>query len=51
MKLREKIKKVDPEQIVSLKNRYGVFWTGRAKFVFGAVSSDAWNSESIEVIV
>ena len=50
MTLREQIKKINPETIVSLKNKYGIFWTGKAKFVFGAVRLEAWNGTHIEVI-
>lgn len=50
MTLAEKIATIDPEKVVSLKNSYGVFWTGKAKYVFGAVRLDAWNGIGIEVI-
>ena len=50
MTLGEKIKTIDPEKIISLKNKYGVFWIGKAKFVFGAVTLKAWNSTEIEVV-
>lgn len=50
MTLAEKITKIDPEKVISLKNKYGVFWTGKAKYVFGAVSYKAWNGTHVEVI-
>ena len=51
MTLREQINKIkDQNKIVSLKNKYGVFWTGKAKYVFGAVTYEAWNSTDIEVL-
>lgn len=37
-------------EIVSLRNKYGVFWTGKAKYVFGAVTAEAWNGTNIEVV-
>lgn len=48
--LKEKIKACDPEMVVALKNRYGVFWVGKAKFVFGAVTNEAWYGDEVEVI-
>lgn len=51
MTLGEKIKKINPEKVISLKNKYGVFWTGKAKFVFGAVTFEAWNGTHIEIIL
>jgi len=52
MTLGEKIKqieKINPDSIVTLSTKeYGSFWTGKAKFVFGAVSMDAWKSTEIE---
>lgn len=45
----ERIKERDPRQIVVLENAYGVFWIGQARFVFGAVSSEAWNGTKIVV--
>ena len=50
MTLGEKIEKLNPDEIISLKNKYGVFWTGKAKFVFGAVALKAWDSTTIEVL-
>ena len=53
MTLGEKIRKIEqknPTTIVSLKNQYGIFWTGQARFVFGAVTTEAWNGTSVEVI-
>lgn len=50
MTLREKIAKIDLEKVISLKNKYGVFWTGKAKYVFSAVSYEAWNGTHVEVI-
>lgn len=50
MTLKEQIEKINPEAVVSLKNKYGVFWIGKAKFVFGAVRLEAWNGTHIEVI-
>ena len=50
MTLSEKIKKINPDRIISLKNKYGIFWTGRAKFVFSAVTYQAWNSPDIEIV-
>ena len=46
----ERISKIDPEQVVTLKNEYGVMWIGKAKFVFGAVSREAWNGNTVDVI-
>ena len=42
--------KLNPETIVSLKNSYGTFWSGKAKFVFNSLTSEAWCSavESVE---
>ena len=51
MTLAEKINKLNPETMVSLKNEYGVFWMGKAKFVFGALRIEAWNSTDIEVLI
>lgn len=51
MTLREQIERIDGEKIISLKNKYGVFWTGRAKYVFGAVTLEAWNGTGIEVVL
>lgn len=54
MILREQIREIEkrnPEAIVSLKEEeYGVIWVGKAKYVFGAVTCEAWNSDSLEVI-
>lgn len=49
--LGEKIKMCDPEQIVALKNEYGVTWIGKAKFVFGAVTLEAWNGHTLDVVI
>lgn len=51
MTLKEKINSLNPDTMVSLKTEYGVFWMGRAKYVFGAVTMDAWNGTEIEVLV
>lgn len=51
MTLSEKINALNPETIVGLKNKYGIFWIGKAKYVFGAVSIRAWNDTEIEVII
>lgn len=53
MTLGEKIRNIEkknPRTIVSLKNKYGVVWTGQARFVFGAVTAEAWEGTDIEVI-
>ena len=50
MTLGEKVNRINDNAIISLKNKYGVFWTGKAKYVFGAVTLEAWNSTEIEVI-
>ena len=49
--LKEKIKNIDPEAIISLSNKYGVFYTGKAKFVFNLVTLKAWNSTDIKIII
>lgn len=50
--LREKIQQIDPEKVVTLKNKYGNhIWTGKAKYVFNAVTPKAWESDEIGVIV
>lgn len=49
MTLGERINSIPPEAVVSLRNEYGVCWIGKAKYVFGAVTLDAWNSTQIEV--
>ena len=52
MTLSEQIKRIEaknPQQIVSLANKYGVFWIGQARFVFGAVSREAWEGTHITV--
>lgn len=49
--LGEKIEKIDPEKVISLKNKYGVFWTGKAKFVFSTITNKAWNSTDTEIIL
>ena len=51
MTLGEQIEKINPETVVSLKNKYGVYWIGKAKFVFGAVRLEAWNGTHIEVSI
>lgn len=48
--LREQIGEINPETMVSLKNKYGVFWIGRAKFVFSSVTREAWNGTHVEAI-
>lgn len=50
MALKEQIEKINSETVVSLKNKYGVFWIGKAKFVFGAIRLEAWNGTHIKVI-
>lgn len=53
MTLGEKIKmleKSDPEMIIGLKDKYGVNWIGKVKFVFGAVRKEAWESSDIQVV-
>lgn len=47
----EQIKALDPDTLVKLVNEYGCCWIGRAKFVFGAVTYEAWNGTDIEVVV
>ena len=48
----EQIKRIDPEKVISLKNKYGsIFWSGKAKFVFNAVTAKAWESDEIGVII
>ena len=42
MTVGEYIESLDPNSMVALKNKYGVFYTGRAKFVFGALRYEAW---------
>ena len=50
--LRDQIKRIDPEKVISLKNKYGsIFWSGKAKFVFNAVTAKAWESDEIGVII
>lgn len=50
--LRDQIKRIDPEKVISLKNKYGpIFWSGKAKFIFGAVTAKAWESDEIGVII
>ena len=49
--LAEQIKEIkNQDEIVSLRDSYGVSWTEKAKFVFGAVTNEAWESERIEVV-
>ncbi len=50
MTLAEKIAKIDPEKVISLKNKYGVFFTGKAKYVFSHVTLKTWNGTDVEVI-
>lgn len=45
-----RIKKFDGEKTVSLKNKYGVFWTGKVKDINTVLSDRAYNSD-IEIIV
>lgn len=45
-----RIKKYDGEKTVSLKNKYGVFWTGKVKDINTVLSNRAYNSD-IEIIV
>lgn len=47
----ERISKIDPEQVVTLKNEYGVMWIGKAKFVFGAVTLEAWTGNTVDVVI
>ncbi len=49
--LSEKIAKIDPEKVIILKNKYGVFWTGKAKYVFSSVTNKAWKSTDTDVIL
>ena len=42
MTVGEYIKALDPKSIVSLKNKYGVFYTGRAEFVFRRLRHETW---------
>ncbi len=50
--LSEQIKRIDPEKVISLKNKYGfIFWSGKAKFVFNVVTAKAWESDDIGVII
>ena len=51
MTLAEKIAKIDPEKVISLKNRYGIFFTGKAKYVFSHVTYKAWNGTDVEVVI
>lgn len=37
----EAIESICPDAIISLKNKYGVFYTGKAKFVFNLVTLKA----------
>lgn len=42
----------NPDGMVTLKTeRYGWFWSGRAKFVLGAVKFDFWMSEVLDIEV
>ena len=50
MTLGDKIKAISPDSVVALKDRYGVFWAGKARYVFGAVTLEAWNKTDIEVM-
>ena len=45
--LRETIRKLDPEQVITLKNEHGVVWVGKSKFVFGAVDREAWTDNTL----
>lgn len=42
MTVGEYIKALDPKSIVSLKNKYGVFYTGKAEFVFSRLRYETW---------
>ena len=44
-----RIKKFDGEKTVSLKNKHGVFWTGKVKDINTVLSDRAYNSD-IEII-
>ncbi len=53
MALRDKVKRIereDPERIIRLyTDAYGVFWTGQTRFVFGSVSSEAWEGNNVKI--
>lgn len=50
--LGETIKTMGKDSIVSLHTeRYGCFWVGKAKFVFGAVNAEAWNKSVKEKFI
>lgn len=51
MTLLEKIIRIDDkEKVVSLKNEYGTFWTGKVKFIFSSVNTESLNSDGIDII-
>ena len=50
MALRDRINALNPETVISLENEFGIFWTGKAKFVFGAVRYDIWIGNDVKVI-
>lgn len=51
MTLGERIEKLNPETLIALKNKYGTFWLGKAKYVFSAVTPKAWGATDIEVVI
>ena len=44
------LRKYDGEKVINLKNKYGIFWTGKVKDVESVVSRKAFNSTDIEII-
>ena len=51
MTLLEKIRRIkDKEKVVSLKNEYGTFWTGKVKFIFSSINTESLNSDGIDII-
>lgn len=51
MTLAEKIGILNPDAIIALSRNGEVFWIGKAKYVFGAVTLQAWRSTDITVKV
>lgn len=51
MTLGERINRLNPNLIISLgTEQYGTFWTGRAKFAFGALRAETWRDGSNVII-
>ncbi len=51
MTLKEKIKKVKPDTVVALKNAYGIYFIGKAKYVYQNVTNKAWYGEDTKVVI